>query len=132
MQLRGSESMIFDCFLFFKEFDVLDLRLNILNEAVDFFVLAEANITFSGQRKPFYFEQQKDQFKAFLPKIIHVKIEDDPPVVTSAWDREFWQRDATARGLKDAQPTDYVMYSDVDEIPNRKAFVMLSPMILMI
>ena len=47
--------MIIDCFPFFNELDVLDIRLNILNEVVDKFVLVEASKTQSKIDKPFYF-----------------------------------------------------------------------------
>ena len=51
---------IFDCFIFFNELELLDLRLMVLNEYVDFFVLVEANKTHTGKKKEFIFEQNKD------------------------------------------------------------------------
>ena len=70
--------MIIDCFPFFNELDVLDIRLNILNEVVDKFVLVEASKTQSKIDKPFYFEQNKNRYSKFLDKIVHIKIEDYP------------------------------------------------------
>ena len=54
--------MIIDCFPFFNELDVLELRLNILDSVVDKFVLVEASKTQSLIDKPFYFEDNKDRF----------------------------------------------------------------------
>jgi beta-1,4-mannosyl-glycoprotein beta-1,4-N-acetylglucosaminyltransferase len=69
---------IYDCFIFFNELDLLDLRFNILNDYVDYFVLCEASVTHSGIPKPYYFEENKEKFSKFLDKIIHVKIDDIP------------------------------------------------------
>ena len=45
---------IYDCFNFFNELDILELRLNILYDYVDYFVIVESSVTHSGQPKPFY------------------------------------------------------------------------------
>jgi len=70
--------MIFDTFSFFNELDLLELRLNILDPYVDFFVLTEANLTHSGNRKEFIYEQNKERFAKWAHKIIHVKVTDIP------------------------------------------------------
>jgi len=82
---------------------------------VDYFVLAEAAHTFSGLPKPLHFQDNKERFERFSDKIIHVVIEDDIEK-GSGWAREDFQRDAIARGLKDARPDDIILMSDVDEI----------------
>lgn len=69
---------IYDTFCFFNEYDILDLRLNILNDVVDYFVICESSVTHTGIPKPYYFEENKEKFKKFLPKIIHLKIDDTP------------------------------------------------------
>ena len=46
--------MIYDCFIFFNEFDLLEIRLNELDNIVDKFVLVEANFTHSSKEKPYY------------------------------------------------------------------------------
>lgn len=69
---------IYDTFCFFNEFDLLELRLNILDPYVDYFVLSEASVTHTGQPKPFYFEENKERYAKFLDKIIHVKVTDTP------------------------------------------------------
>ena len=66
---------IYDCFIFFNELDLLELRLNILNNSVDYFVLVESAITFQGEDKEFYFENNKDRFAKFEHKIIHFIVE---------------------------------------------------------
>lgn len=66
---------IYDCFQFFNEFDVLDIRLNTLYDHVDYFVISETNKTHSNLDKPYYFEENKHFFEKYLDKIIHVKEE---------------------------------------------------------
>jgi beta-1,4-mannosyl-glycoprotein beta-1,4-N-acetylglucosaminyltransferase len=110
--------MIIDCFPFFNELDVLELRLNTLNEYVDYFVLVEASMTQSLKAKPFYFEQNKERYGKFLSKIIHVKIEDYPN--TGGWAMENYQRNCILEGLKKINPKneDIILISDADEIPD--------------
>jgi len=69
---------VYDCFLFFNELDLLDLRLNLLNNIVDKFVIVESTITFSGKPKKLFFEENKSLFKDFEDKIIHVIIDNTP------------------------------------------------------
>jgi beta-1,4-mannosyl-glycoprotein beta-1,4-N-acetylglucosaminyltransferase len=64
---------IFDSILFFNELDILDIRLNLLDEYVDYFIISECDHTFSGQPKKFIFEENKDKFEKFAHKIIHIK-----------------------------------------------------------
>jgi beta-1,4-mannosyl-glycoprotein beta-1,4-N-acetylglucosaminyltransferase len=66
---------IFDCFLFFNELDLLELRLSILNEHVDYFVIVEAAQTFQGDDKDYIFEKNKIRYSKYLHKIIHFKVE---------------------------------------------------------
>jgi len=62
---------IYDVFTFFNELDLLEMRLNILDEQVDYFVIIEATETFSGLPKKLFFEENKDKFKNYKHKIIH-------------------------------------------------------------
>lgn len=71
-------SKIYDCFLFFNELDLLDIRLNLLNDIVDKFVIIESTVTFSGNSKKLFFEENKNKFEEFKHKIIHVIIDDTP------------------------------------------------------
>lgn len=70
------KSKIVDCFLYFQEKELLKLRLEYLNDFVDYFVIVEASQSFSGKKKDFNFEKEKKQFEPYLHKIIYYKIED--------------------------------------------------------
>ena len=110
---------IFDCFKFFNEIELLDLRLMVLNEYVDFFVLVEANKTHTGKQKEFIFEQNKDKYSDYMDKIIYVKVEDLPDYSRDdIWIAENFQRNCITRGLETAEAGDKIIVSDVDEIPN--------------
>ena len=111
---------IFDCFPFFNELELLELRLMTLNKVVDYFVLVEANRTQTGRRKEFIFENNRNRFKKYLDRIIHVKIEDIPKLDKSKdiWTIEYFQRNCITRGLSSAQTEDKIMISDLDEIPD--------------
>ena len=108
---------LFDCFTFFNELDVLELRLKELSPLVHRFVLVESDKTFTGNDKPLHFDENKERFAPYLNKIEHVIVRDMPPAEASAWDRETFQRDAILRGLSSADSNDLVMVGDVDEIP---------------
>lgn len=113
----GESSMIYDCFTFFNELDLLEIRLNILNDVVDKFVLVEMTKTHSGKDKPLYYEQNKERFQKFHHKIIHI-IVDDCPESNDSWVPENYQRNCIYKGLQNCQPNDVIMISDLDEIPN--------------
>lgn len=70
------QSKVYDAFLFFRELDLLEIRMNELDPYVDFFVISECDSTFSGNPKPYYYEENKERFKKFHHKIIHVKHDD--------------------------------------------------------
>jgi beta-1,4-mannosyl-glycoprotein beta-1,4-N-acetylglucosaminyltransferase len=117
---------IYDCFLFFNELDLLEIRLNELNSVVDKFVLVECSTTFSSKEKPFYFEENKKRYNKFLDKIIHIKVNDTPDlpakigrmgVVHNRHEIEMYQRDCIARGLINCKSDDVILLSDIDEIP---------------
>lgn len=111
--------MVYDCFQFFNELDILKIRLNVLSPVVDKFVISEATETFSGLKKPLYYEENKELFAEFADKIIHVVVEDTPE--GSGWgthERDTFQKNAVTRGLKDCTDEDVIIFSDLDEIPN--------------
>jgi beta-1,4-mannosyl-glycoprotein beta-1,4-N-acetylglucosaminyltransferase len=111
---------VFDCFPFFNELEILELRLVELNNIVDYFVIVEANRSHNGTPKEFIFEKNKDRFKDYLDKIIYVKVEDMPEYdPNDVFKLEYFQRNAISRGLKGrAEIGDKIMLSDCDEIPN--------------
>jgi beta-1,4-mannosyl-glycoprotein beta-1,4-N-acetylglucosaminyltransferase len=108
--------MLLDCFPFFNELDVLELRLNILDKVVDKFILVEASKTQTKLDKPFYFEENKNRYSKFLDKIIHIKIEEFPE--ENGWEMENFQRNCISNGVNqiDLNDDDYIAVSDVDEI----------------
>lgn len=110
--------MIYDCFTFFNELDLLRLRLNTLNDVVDYFVLVEADRTFSNVSKRLVYDENKALFREFQDKIIHIVVDDMPEFPKDAWECERFQRNAIMRGLSRCADEDYVIISDLDEIPN--------------
>lgn len=112
---------IYDCFTFYNEYDLLELRLKEHWDHVDHFVIAEANKTHQGHAKPFLLEEQWDRFKDFHEKIIHIKV-NDMPTHENAWVLENFQRNAVARGLTNATSEDIMVVSDCDEVTRGEAF----------
>lgn len=132
----------YDIFTFNSELDLLELRLNILNDYVDYFVIVEATETFSGVEKPLYYELNKDRYSEFHHKIIHHIITDTPngfsdincdqamlklasasDNVTNehlCWLKEFYQKESIKNALTDLDDDDICYISDVDEIWNYK------------
>lgn len=117
-QNRKRKRMVIDTFIFFNELEVLEIRLNELKDVVDKFVLVEARYTHQGHPKPLFFEENKERFKEFLPKIEHVVVESFQQC-SSTWDREHYQRNAIGRAkvFDTCQEDDIIILSDVDEIP---------------
>ena len=123
---------IFDCFMFFDEEQILDLRLNVLNEIVDFFVIVESIYTHRGEKRELIFD--KNKFSKFKDKIIYL-IHDEIPkqvetinqndneneknrkYIMNAVYRENSQRNYISQGIKEAEKNDIILISDVDEIP---------------
>ena len=124
---------IFDCFMYFDEDIVLDLRLNFLNKYVDYFVIVESSFTHKGDKRKLKFDLKK--FNNFRNKIIYVTFDEEPKNVEEVFDtddegeksrkyilnaayRENGQRNHILKGLNKAQDEDMVLISDVDELPN--------------
>lgn len=106
---------IYDCFLFFKELEILEIRLNEMAPYVDKFVIVESCETFQGQSKALIFAENQQRFDQFKDKIIYVsvlnRIETDNP-----WLREHYQRNQISRGLAHCHDEDVIFISDCDEI----------------
>ncbi len=110
---------IFDCFIFFNELELLELRFMELYDFVDYFVLVEANSSHTGKPKPFVFEKNKERFQQYLDKVIYVKVDDCPKfTLDPVYLIENFHRNAIMRGLAGvAVEGDKIMVSDIDEIP---------------
>lgn len=106
---------IFDCFLYSNEDLILDVRLNTLSDYVSRFVIVEANKDHQGKEKKLNFNI--NNFQKFKNKITYLVIDDFPKNLTN-WQRENYQRNFISNGLHDVQEDDYIIISDVDEIPN--------------
>ena len=118
-------TMIYECIIFWNELDLLEIRLNQLNDVVDKFVIVEAAHTFSSNPKSFYFEENKDRYSKFLDKIIHVKVEELPyfaptkrrmGTVHNRHEVEHWHRNNIIKGLVDCSDDDIIIMGDTDEI----------------
>lgn len=111
--------MLVDTFMFYNELDILELRLELLDEYVDRFVLVEAELNHKGGPKELFFKNNRERFAKWLPKITHVIVgTEELPKDADPWKREKYQRECILRGL-DGVPLDaIVMVSDVDEIPD--------------
>ena len=119
--------------MFFDEEMLLDLRLNILDKFVDKFVIVESSYTHSGKEKKLIFDIKK--YSKFKEKINYIVLK-DPPVgieeinnndsegeisrkeILNALKRENLQRDTIFNGLEDADKNDWIIISDLDEIPD--------------
>lgn len=118
--------MLYDCFVFHNEFDLLEIRLREMGDLVDRFVLVEADQTQRGSPKPFYFDENRERFSAWKDKIIDLQIrfpDELPPALgvyknrrKKDWERENYQRNCILQGLEGCGPDDLILLSDVDEI----------------
>jgi len=124
---------IFDCFMFYDEDLLLDLRLNILDQHVDFFVIVESKYFHNGKERQLKFDIKK--YKKFENKIIYIVHDTEPAkihklnqgddegtksykLIINAHLRENDQRNHISKGLNNAKDDDLILISDVDEIPN--------------
>jgi beta-1,4-mannosyl-glycoprotein beta-1,4-N-acetylglucosaminyltransferase len=115
---------IFDCFSYLDEDLLLELRLNILDEYVDYFVIVEGNKTWQNNSKKLRFDIKK--FNKFEKKIIYIPITNMPDG-DNPWARENFQRNCISRGLVNAEEDDLIIISDLDEIPNMEQIKKFNP-----
>lgn len=114
---------IYDCLLFYRELDILEIRLKELFDYVDVFVILESTTSFIGEPNEPYLLQNWDRFKPYQSKMRHVLITEVPETAYQAAMRpdvlisEAWHRNQLLRGLYDAAPDDLILISDADEIP---------------
>ena len=123
---------IYDCFMYFDEDLLLDIRLNSLNKFVKKFVISESTYTHSGSKKKLNFNI--DNFKKFKDKITYIVVDDQPKSIMNLTDnetkekrgeklilngmaRDYFQRENLVKGIKDANNDDLILISDLDEIP---------------
>lgn len=116
---------VWDVFMLRDELDMLECRLVQFDDfPVYKHVLVEATRDHQGHAKPLYYADNRERFAPWSDQIVHVVVDDlpDEKSHTAPLEREAAQRDATHIGLGGAQPEDWVIIADVDEIPNGQAF----------
>lgn len=133
-------SKIYDSFLFFNEIDILHIRLELLYPFVDNFIISECDTTFSGNPKPFYYEENKHLFEKYADKIIYIKntntldISDIPVEIRESavvdygaphWCREWLQREYVKKGMINCKDDDIIVFGDLDEIPDPIIFTLI-------
>ena len=128
---------IYDCFMFFDEDLLLDIRLNSLNKYVKKFVISEATYTHNGTKKNLNFNIKN--FSKFKDKIVYVPLEKEPSnimkindtdtndergkkLILNGMARDYYQRENLQKGLTKSNDEDLILISDLDEIPNLKNF----------
>lgn len=138
-------SKIYDCCMVFNEMDLLELRLEYLDDYVDYFVISESYQTQAGNWKPLYYDTNKDRFKKWHHKIIHNIVEDVPnpfnfenvadvykkkvldimskythyPHNVWRYSNESYQREMSISPIIETlNDDDVLIVSDLDEIPN--------------
>ena len=124
---------IYDCFMYFDEDLLLDLRLNTLNNYVSKFIITEASYTHNGTKKKLRFDI--NNFRKFKDKIKYIVVDKEPPnilqssnddnldkqgqkLILNGYARDNYQRNKLADGIIDADDEDIIIVSDLDEIPN--------------
>jgi len=108
---------IFDCFTYNNEEMILDLRLSYLNKYIKKFIIIESKYTHQGNLKKNFLNL--NNFKKFKDKIDYNLIEKFPENLSN-WGRENYQRNFLMNSIKALNEDDYIMISDLDEIPNLK------------
>ena len=126
-----------DCFMYYDEDLILDIRLNVLNKFVSFFIICEANFNHNGSKREFQFDIKK--FPKFKDKIIYIPLKEQPKnlkiindsdnlniknskILDNALSRENFQRNYLFSKIKDFNNEDLIIISDLDEIPNLENF----------
>ena len=106
---------IFDCFMYNNEELILNLRLKYLNKSIERFIIVESEFDHQGNKKKLNFDISK--FSKYKNKIEYLVISNFPKNLGN-WERENFQRNYLSNGLHAASDDDYILISDVDEIPN--------------
>jgi len=112
---------IFDCFQYFNEDHIADLRFNTLDEFVDTFVIVESTVNHQGKPKKLHFDIGK--YKKFKNKINYIVVDDTPESIKKPHEGgeslvEQHQRNSIMKGLKNCSDDDLIILSDIDEIPD--------------
>ena len=112
---------IYDCFQYFDEDHMVDLRLNILDQYVDYFVISESTKTHQGENKKINFDIKK--FSKFKDKIKFIVADYKEAInfkkhTGGESPIEQHQRNSLIKGIDDASSEDLIILSDSDEVPD--------------
>lgn len=124
---------LYDCFMFYDEKLLLEIRFNILNKFVDKFIITEANYLHNGDSKKLNFNI--NDFNEFKNKIEYIVVDNQPEDIQligkgdnelaidekkifNSLKRENFQREMISKGLTGLNQEDIILISDIDEIPN--------------
>lgn len=127
--------MLIDAFIFHCELDMLEFRLKILSPMVSFFIIVEADRTFSGSQKPFYLDENWERLRPWHDKIFYTRFRvpddllPDPDIAPPSqydpyhqcWLIEHAQRNVITEACDGFPSNTLVLMGDVDEIPRREA-----------
>ena len=130
--IENLECKIIDCFIFYNELDLLNYRLSLLDNVVDYFVLVESRHTHSGNKTKLYYNENKHLFEKYNTKIIHIIVDDfkyinnienkNSKITGLIWGNEIYHRNCIKKGLEEIShmisEDDYIIITDLDEIPN--------------
>lgn len=110
---------IYDCFPFFNELDLLEIRLEELGSLVDYFILVEGAKTFQGNPKPSYYLENLERFSKHSHKIIRIEVPEEE-FQNDPWYNESLAWRSVEKGLRqvNASGDDIIIVSALDEIPS--------------
>ena len=128
---------IIDCFMYFDEDMILDLRLNILDKYVSNFIICEATFNHKGLKKKLNFNI--NNFSKFKNKITYLVLDKEPinirkistedtqatinsKILDNSINRDIGQRNYLIEGIKEFNDEDLILLNDIDEIPNLEFF----------
>lgn len=124
--------MIVDCFNIYNEKEILHLRLDYLYDVVDRFVIVESLDSHSKKvrKNKYMFEENIELYEPYMDKITYLKLDNLPFEGDSGtdfykWKNENYQKNYCSEGIKDLNDNDWILFSDVDEIPNKEIIMNL-------
>jgi len=115
------KNKIYDCVTFYNENLQINLRINVLHKYVDKFVICESKFDHKGNPKKLNFKIE--QFNNFRDKIIYIVLENEFPDTSDPWKTQAYQREFMLQNLNEANPDDYIFFSDPDEIPKPEILI---------
>ena len=111
------ENKIYDCITFFQENFITNIRFEILDKCVDFFIVCESIYDHRGKKKDINFKLNNSNFNS---KVRHVILRDPFPEKLNLWERQAFQREYIFKGIEDSDDEDYIMFSDPEKSLDQK------------